>query len=57
MPAFSLKDLGATPAVKGVVYVMLAVIGTAETVTYGQWAYRRWWKADEGGGEEESLEV
>lgn len=48
MPAFSLKDLGASPVVKGVVYFMIGVIGTAETVTYGQWAYRRWWRvADE----------
>ena len=44
MPGFSFKDLGATPTVKAVVYVMIGIIGTAETVTYGQWAYHRWWK-------------
>jgi hypothetical protein len=48
MPAFSLKDLGATPFVKGVVYLALGVIGTVETVAWTQWGYRRWWKgADE----------
>jgi hypothetical protein len=45
MPSFSFNDLGATPAVKAVVYIALGIMGTAETVTYGQWAYRRWWKA------------
>jgi hypothetical protein len=54
MPKFSMKDLGATPAVKGVVYLMLGIIGTAETITYGQWAYRRWWKSD-GKANEDSI--
>ena len=39
LPKFSMKDLGATPAVKAVVYTSLAVIGTAETYTYGKWIY------------------
>lgn len=44
MPAFSFKDLGATRPVKVVVYLMVGIIGTAETFTYGKWAYHAWWK-------------
>lgn len=53
LPGFSFTDLGATPTVKAVVYVMAGIIGTAETITYGQWAYHRWWKpAVEGQSDE-----
>ena len=41
MPAFSMKGLGASSTVKFVVYTALGVLGTMETVFYGQWAYRK----------------
>ena len=44
---FSLKDLGMSPGVKVVVYGALAVIGTAETITYGTWAYNKLYPKEE----------
>ncbi len=41
LPGFSLKNLEMSPGVKVVVYGALAVIGTAETITYGSWAYHK----------------
>ncbi len=50
-PGFSLKDLGMSPGVKVVVYGALAVIGTAETVTYGTWAYNKLYPKQEAAEE------
>ena len=41
LPKFSLDGLGATPAIKLVVYTMIGVIGTVETYTYGLWIYHK----------------
>jgi hypothetical protein len=49
-----MKDLQASPAVKVVVYTMIGIIATAETYTYGLWAYHRWWKVSD---EEEGVEA
>lgn len=47
LPKFSMKDLQASPAVKVVVYSMIGIIATAETYTYGLWAYHRWFKTSD----------
>jgi hypothetical protein len=47
VPGFSLKDLGMSPGLKIVVYGALAVIGTAETITYGSWAYNKLYPKEE----------
>jgi hypothetical protein len=46
LPGFSLKNLGMSPGIKLVVYGVLAVIGTAETITYGSWAYSKLYPSD-----------
>ena len=47
IPRFSLKDLGMSLVVKIVVYGALAVVGTAETITYGSWAYYKLYPNEE----------
>ena len=47
IPGFSLKDLGMSPGVKVAVYGALAVIGTAESITYGSWAYNKLYPKEE----------
>ena len=51
LPKFGLKDLGMSPGVKVVVYGALAVIGTAETITYGSWAYNKMYPKEDPKGE------
>lgn len=41
LPRFSLKDLNMSTGTKVVVYGALTVLATAETVTYGTWAYQK----------------
>lgn len=41
MPKFSLDGLGATPAMKAVIYTAIGVVATAETYTYGLWIYHK----------------
>lgn len=41
LPKFSLDGLGATPAIKAVVYTMVGILGTVETYTYGLWIYHK----------------
>lgn len=53
IPSFNLKDLGATPTIRAIVYLSFGVIATVETYTYGMWGWS-WWKnrkAGEGKGE------
>ena len=38
-PSFSMGDLGMSRTAKIVVYSALAIVGTAETITYGTWAW------------------
>ena len=45
-PSFSFKDLNVSPTVKVVVYGAIAVIATAETVTYGTWAWYKIYPRD-----------
>lgn len=47
LPKFSMKDLQASPTVKVVVYTMIGIIATAETYTYGLWAWNRWFREEE----------
>lgn len=42
MPGFSFKDLGASPAVKAIVYAALGVIGTAETYFWCRWGWEKY---------------
>ena len=50
LPSFSLRDLGLSPTMRIIVYSLIGVIATAETITYGTWAYYKIWpKADEEG--------
>jgi hypothetical protein len=42
LPSFSMRDLGASPTVKFVVYTVLGVMGTLETYAYGKWAWYKW---------------
>lgn len=37
-----MRDLGASPAVKIVVYTTIGIIGTLETYAYGRWAWYKW---------------
>lgn len=41
MPKFSLDGLGATPAMKAVIYTAIGIMATAETYTYGLWIYHK----------------
>ena len=41
LPAFSMQSFGASRAAKLVVYGALGVIGTAETIFYGKWAWAK----------------
>lgn len=50
IPSFSFNGLGASLAVKAVVYLSIGVIATAETYTYGIWIWG-WWN-NRGKGEE-----
>ncbi|KAF2458302.1 hypothetical protein BDY21DRAFT_342118 [Lineolata rhizophorae] len=52
-PSFSFKDLGATKTTRVVVYGALMVVGTAETVTWGTWAWRKFGPKNEDGKDEE----
>lgn len=40
-PKFSLDSLGATPAMKAVIYTAIGIMATAETYTYGLWIYHK----------------
>lgn len=42
-----------SPGVKVVVYSALAVIGTAETITYGTWAWNKLYPKEKGPAEPE----
>jgi len=37
-----MRDLGASPAVKFVVYTTVGIIATLETYAYGRWAWYKW---------------
>lgn len=41
LPKLSLDGLGATPAIKGVIYAAIGVIATVETYTYSLWIYHK----------------
>ena len=41
LPSFSLKDLGASPTVKAVVYTALGIAGTAETYFWCRWGWEK----------------
>lgn len=43
-----MRDLGASPTVKFVVYTALGIMGTLETYAYGKWAWYKWGPKPEG---------
>lgn len=48
LPKFSLDGLGATPAIKAVVYTMIGVLATVETYTYSLWIYHKLYRDPSG---------
>lgn len=48
LPKFSLDGLGATPAMKAVIYTAIGIMGTVETYTYGLWIYHKLYANQEG---------
>lgn len=48
LPKFSLDGLGATPAMKAVIYTAIGIMGTVETYTYGLWIYHKLYAEEEG---------
>ena len=57
LPKINLKDLGATTPIRIVIYIVIGIIGTAETVFWCQWLWRFIYPASKDARKEEGSEV